>query len=106
MALANIIDNRKRRYRSCPINAVIEPSCADNDQPHADQYDVGDPSITTSYEERHNTSVYLAVNWANTFNFPVTLFLYDFDDDEEQAAEKEAFVKDFSEALARSEGGD
>ncbi len=86
MPLANIIDRRKRTYCSCPINAVIEPSCADNGEPSADQYDADDPNITTNYEERPDTSIYLAVNWANEFSFPVTLYIYDFELDEEQQA--------------------
>ena len=89
MPIANIIDKRKRQYCSYPITAVIEPACMNNDLPDADQYDIDEASITIDYEERPDTSLYLAVNWANTFTFPVTLYLYDFcgDDDEGPLAE-------------------
>lgn len=87
MPLANIIDNRRRNYCSFPIHAVIEPSCADNIIAGADYYDPNDPNITTFYEEMSDTSLYLAINWANRFKFPVTLFLYDFDADGDEIAE-------------------
>lgn len=78
MSIANIIDKRKRKYCSFPITAVIEPACMNNDLPDSDQYDLNDDRISTAYEERPDTSIYLAVNWANEFSFPVTLYLYDF----------------------------
>jgi hypothetical protein len=106
MPIANIVDRRKRQYRSCPITAVIEPSCVDNDMPFADQYDINEEDITTCFEERPNTSLYLAINWANTFKFPVTLYVYDFDRDEEQQAELKQIVKEFNEELERLSAND
>lgn len=78
MPIANIIDKRTRKYCSFPITAVIEPACMNNDLPDSDHYDENDDRISTSYEERPDTSAYLAINWANEFSFPVTLYLYDF----------------------------
>ena len=78
---------------------MIEPSCADNGEPGADQYDADDPNITTDYEERPDTSIYLAVNWANTFKFPVTLFIYDAELDEEQQAVLGDLNDEFSKLL-------
>ena len=106
MPIANIVDRRKRPYRSCPINAVIEPSCVDNDMPFADQYDIKEEDITTCFEERPNTSLYLAIYWANKFKFPVTLYIYNFDRDEEQQAELEQTMKEFNEELARLNADD
>lgn len=105
MPIANVIDKRKRPYCSCPIHAVIEPSCADNDQPSADQYDPDDPNITTNYEEMPDTSVYLAINWANRFKFPVTLYLYDGGRDGEQEADMERAVRDLREAVSQQMSG-
>ena len=92
MALANIVDHRKRNYCSFPIRVVIEPSCADNIVAGADYYDPDDPNITTNYAEMTDTSLYLAINWANKFKFPVTLYLYDFGLDEEQDVELQTFA--------------
>lgn len=106
MPIANIVDCRKRQYRSCPITAVIEPSYVDNDMPFKDQYESREEDITTSYEERPNTSLYLAINWANTFKFPVTLYIYDFERDEEQQAELEQTLKELNEEFARLSADD
>lgn len=92
MPIANIIDKRTHNYCSFPITAVIEPACMNNDIPGADQYDVDDDGISTSYEERPDTSVYLAINWANEFSFPVTLYLYDFGGAEDKQAALEGLL--------------
>lgn len=106
MPIANVIDKRKRPYCSCPIHAVIEPSCADNSQPSADQYDPNDPNITTNYEEMPDTSIFLAISWANRFKFPVTLYLYDGELDEEQQSEQDQTLKELKEAFSQQMSND
>ena len=75
--IENIIDHRQQKYSVTPIDAVIEPSAHDNGIPGATQFPQEDPSITTYYEDRRKLSVKEAIEWANGFQFPVTLFLYD-----------------------------
>lgn len=103
MPIANIIDRRKRTYCSCPIHAVIEPSCIDNGELHATQHDPDDPRINTNFEEVVDTSIYLAINWANLFEFPVTLYLYDGELDAEQEAEAKRIVGELEDCVARLE---
>ena len=103
MPIANIIDRRKRTYCSCPIHAVIEPSCIDNGELHATQHDPDDPNINTEFEEMEDTSIYLAINWANLFEFPVTLYLYDGEHDAEQEAIIKQAVHELSECVNRLE---
>lgn len=103
MPIANIIDKRKRMYCSCPIYAVIEPSYTDNWQSQANQHDPDDPNINTEFEEMEDTSIYLAINWANRFKFPVTLYLYDGEHDAEQEARIKQAVHELSECVNRLE---
>lgn len=79
MAITNIIDNRVNVYCSTQIKAIIEPSCHNNDQLDAEQHSPDDPKISTYFEELNETSVVKAIEWANQFEFPVTLFLYDYE---------------------------
>ena len=103
MPIANIIDRRKRTYCSCPIYVVIEPSCTDNSEPHADQYDPDDPNINTIFEEMGDTSIYLAISWANRFKFPVTLYLYDGELDVDQEAKLNQAAHELAECFNRLE---
>ena len=102
MPLANIIDNRKRKYRAYPMNAIMEPSFHDNEQPNADQYDPNDQRINIAYKQLSDTSVYLAVNWANRYEFPVALFLYDIEINEEERKEVDKGLSEFVGELKRS----
>ena len=71
----NVIDRRKRLYRWKCINAIVEPTWHDNsctDTDFAEQH-----PAEIEYEEREGMSVAEAVNWAQAFSFPVTLYLYD-----------------------------
>jgi hypothetical protein len=74
--IANIIDNRKRRYRWKKINAIIEPTYHDVDIDDADQIDEPGPDAPV-YDRRLAISVADAIAWATEIDCPVTLFLYD-----------------------------
>lgn len=74
--IANIIDNRKRRYRWKKINAIIEPTYHDIDIDDADEID--DPGLDAPvYDRRIAISVADAIAWATEIDCPVTLFLHD-----------------------------
>lgn len=103
MPISNILDRRKRIFCSCPVYAVIEPSYTDNEQPYANQHDRDDPNINTHFEQLSDTSVHLAINWANSFNFPVTLYLYDGELDEEQEAKLNQAAHELTECFNRIE---
>jgi hypothetical protein len=77
MPITNIVDGRSNKFRSSGLQAIIEPSYYDNDQQGAQQFDVNDPEITTGYDEINDVTIIEALEWANSFKFPVTLFLYD-----------------------------
>jgi len=68
-----------------------------NDLPDSDQYDENDDRISTCFEERPDTSVYLAINWANTFDFPVSLYLYDFHGTHEVECELVTLLNEIAE---------
>jgi hypothetical protein len=76
MAITNILDQRKRHYRFRKINAIVEAAWHDNSCPDADQVgDIRGPD----YQEREHISLQEAVRWANEWDAPVTLYLYDED---------------------------
>jgi hypothetical protein len=61
--IANIIDNRKRRYRWKKINAIIEPTYQDIDIDDADEID--DPGPDAPVHDRQIAiSVADAIAWA------------------------------------------
>jgi hypothetical protein len=74
--LTNIIDNRKRPYRFLKVNAIVEATWHDNRVKDADQSMVDDGP---SYAEKEHITVTEAVVWANSFQNPVTLYIYDED---------------------------
>ena len=69
MPLANIIDERDRRYRFNTVLAIVEPTRHDNGCADADQVDRSE-SDDFLYAERHSISVSDAVQWANSFKRP------------------------------------
>ena len=75
--IANIIDNRKRRYRWKSVQAIIEAAEHDNCCADSDQAEAGDPDNYIVYDERDRISVSEAVVWAEEVNYSVTLYLYD-----------------------------
>lgn len=77
--LRNIIDNRKHRYRWLLVTAIIEPTWHDNSRKDADQ-SARFPNEGIGYGELASASLAEAIQWANSFKFPVTLYLYDLGD--------------------------
>ena len=75
--IANIIDNRKRRFRWKKVNAVVEATCHDNATDDADEA-LHHPDSPV-YDSRLAISVADALAWANEMSGAVTLFLYDLD---------------------------
>lgn len=73
----NIVDRRKRDYRSKAVNAIIEALEHDNSCSDADQAPEADVSIVLDYEQLEGVSVQQAVAWASQQKCPVTLYLYD-----------------------------
>jgi hypothetical protein len=71
----NIIDNRKRRYRWKKINAIVEATAHDNSCADSDQQPDGPDDVT--YEQVEGVSLQDAVAWADAFDSPVTLYIYD-----------------------------
>ena len=75
--ITNIKDNRQNYAKSHGLDFVIEPSCHDNDLKEATFYDPDDCRIQFPCKELLNESINSAITWANNFDFPVTLFIYD-----------------------------
>jgi len=73
MPIANIIDKRTNSYDT-RCDCIFEPSCHDNDIEDAAQFDW---SEEITYEELLGTTVYSALVFAEQWNSPVTMFLYD-----------------------------
>jgi hypothetical protein len=72
----NIIDHRRRPYRWRTINAIIEPTYHDNSAADSDQVEEA-PEDFLVYDKRKNICVADAIQWAESLNFAVTLYLYD-----------------------------
>lgn len=81
MTLFNVIDHRKRPYRFRKVNVVVEAAYHDNSVADADQIDHPATLHETQpdYEEREHITVHEAIQWANNFQNPVTLYIYDED---------------------------
>lgn len=75
--ITNIRDNRKNSSKSEGLDFVIEPSYADNGLPEATEYAADDPKANIYYAEMLTASISQAIAWGNSFDFPVTLFIYD-----------------------------
>jgi hypothetical protein len=73
--IENIIDRRQHQYRWKCINAIVEPTCHDNDVADSDQSERGPDDIV--YDQREDISLADAIAWANALPERVTLFLYD-----------------------------
>ena len=71
----NIIDRRERPYRWKCIDAIIEPTWADNSCQDSDQAERDEGEVI--YEEHLSVSVADATAWASSKPHPVTLYLYD-----------------------------
>lgn len=77
----NIIDRRKRPYRWKRVTAIIEAVEHDNSCIDADQAEETPPSLVVDYERRPDVSISEAVAWATATRCPVTLYIYDADDE-------------------------
>jgi hypothetical protein len=77
--IENIVDRRENKFKAVDLIAVIEPCAADNFEDVDTIYEWTD-DITTDYAERVKDTIKEALNWGNSFKFPVTLFIYDFEE--------------------------
>ena len=73
--LANIVDNRTNKY-NINIHAVTEHSAHDNSIKGATKFSWDDEKECLC-DCLHNSTIKGAVDWANGYNCPVTLYLYD-----------------------------
>jgi len=73
--LVNVIDERENRYRYRKINAVIEATWHDNAMSGADQSprNLGGPD----YHDMEHVTLESAIARANSYEAPVTLYIYD-----------------------------
>jgi hypothetical protein len=82
MPIWNVIDSRKKPYRFAKINVIVEASWHDNFVNNADQaptqHHFGG-ELGPSYDEKEHITLTEAIQWANSFTGPVTLYLYDED---------------------------
>ncbi len=78
--LINVIDLRARSYRWRNVIAVLESAFKNNDAEDADMVS-GEIGALIDYAERTGISVRDAVQWAEAAGGPVTLYLYDMDED-------------------------
>jgi hypothetical protein len=74
MGLVNIVDERNHKYRFLKINVALEATWHDNAVEDSDKVEKEDGP---AYEDREDISLSDAVEWANAFETPVTLYLYD-----------------------------
>ncbi len=79
--LVNVIDLRARSYRWQSVLAVLESAFKNNEAVDADHVS-GDIGALIDYAERSDISVRDAMQWAEAAGGPVTLYLYDMEEDE------------------------
>ena len=73
--IANIIDKRSNKY-DVRCDVAFEPSCHDNSIKGATQfYRVR----AFSYDEQRNTTIVQAIEFAQQWDFAVTMYVYDVD---------------------------
>jgi hypothetical protein len=75
----NVIDRRSRPHRWKCVNAVVEAVEHDNSCHDADQADEAPTSLVIDHDKRDGISVREAIQWANQQRCPVTLYIYDAD---------------------------
>jgi hypothetical protein len=76
----NVIDRRTRPYRWKRVNAIIEAVEHDNSCLDADQA-AELPLLVIDHDRRDDVSVQEAITWADQAKCPVTLYIYDADND-------------------------
>ena len=74
MGIVNIVDRRKKTYRFMKINAIVEAAWHDNSCTDSDQ--IQHEGEGPSYDEREHISLSDAVAWGESFDTPVTLYIY------------------------------
>jgi hypothetical protein len=74
MAITNLIDDRKFKYRWKKVCAVAEPTWHDNHCKNADQ--AVSENLWFGYDDIEDVSVAEAIKWAETKPGDTTLFLY------------------------------
>ena len=72
--LANIVDRRANQY-NVEVDVVFEPTWHDNSCENATKFLQDDD--TFDVHDIPNTTVEDAIKFANTYEFPVTVYLYD-----------------------------
>lgn len=73
--IANVIDKRSNKY-DVRCDVAFEPSCHDNSIKGATQfYRVR----AFSYDELRNTTIVQAIEFAQQWDFAVTMYVYDVD---------------------------
>jgi hypothetical protein len=77
--LGNIIDQRRNQYAAARLNIVMEPSAHDNRITGADQH--AEPDTDFTVDVRYGISLVDGVAWADEYPCPMTLYLYDLDQD-------------------------
>jgi hypothetical protein len=73
--IANVIDKRTNKY-DVRCDVAFEPSWHDNTIEGATQFW---RTRSFSYEESKNTTIVQAIEFAQQWDFPVTMFIYDVD---------------------------
>jgi hypothetical protein len=65
------------------VNVIVEAVEHDNSNscPDADQADESSSSLVVDYDSRNGISIREAIEWANEQRCPVTLYIYDADDE-------------------------
>ncbi len=73
--IANVIDKRSNKY-DVRCDVAFEPSWHDNSIKGATQFW---RTRTFSYDEMRNTTIVRAIEFAQQWDEPVTMFVYDVD---------------------------
>lgn len=81
----NVIDRRTRPYRWERVNVVIEAVEHDNSCADADQAEAAALPIVIDYDSRDGVPLREAIEWARQLRCPVTLYIYDADDNSNAA---------------------
>jgi hypothetical protein len=80
VAIVNVIDRRKRSYRSRNVQAIVEAAWHNNFCKDADQYP-RPPDVDGPHYDAKMGSVEEVIAWANSFPQAVVMYLYDEDAD-------------------------
>lgn len=79
--LFNVVDHRTKKFRWAEITAIVEPTIHDETCVESDVVPAGLREYTgVGYAEKPKCSFQEAVKWAEEFDFPVTLYVYDLGD--------------------------